>query len=95
MNRCPPVSMECYGKDPVSLTDLLILARQPDPGAEVTAATDDIMLLPTKYGEVNVLFGKKAMERIGRHEKRDLITQNSVYRLRIDNYYIQIGKVQE
>lgn len=95
LNKCPAIPMERYGKDPISLTDLLILARQPDLGAEAAEVTDDIMLLPAKYGEVNVLFGKKAMERIGRHEKRDLITQNSVYRLRIDNYYIQIEKVQE
>ncbi len=96
MNRCPLVSMEQYGKDPVSLTDLLILSRQPDLGTEATEATDDITLLPTKYGEVNVLFGKKAMERIGRHEKRDLIKQDDEkpYRLRIDNYYIQIEKTQ-
>ncbi len=94
LNECLAVPMESYGKNPVSLTDLLILARQPDMGAAVTEATDDIILLPTKHSEVNVFFGKKAMERIGRHEKRDLIKQNSMYRLRIDSYYIWIEKVQ-
>ncbi len=94
LTKCTPVSMSHFGKRPVSLTDLFILTRQPYPGPELIGVTDDIMLLPTRYGEVNVVFGKKAMERIGRHEKKDLITQNSICRLRIDNQYIQVENVQ-
>ena len=94
MTKCQPTSMAYFGKKAVSLTDLLILTRQPAFGPETTEITDDIMLLPTKHGEVNVLFGKKAMERIGRHEKRDLITQNNACRMRIDNQYIQIENVR-
>lgn len=94
MTKCQPVSMAHFRKKAVSLTDLLVLTRQPSSDQEVTDVTDDIMMLPTKHGEVNILYGKKAMQRIGRHEKRDLIVQNSVYRLRIDNTYIQIENVQ-
>ena len=94
MTKCEPVPMAQFGKKPVSLTDLLILTRQPSLSPETMEAADDIVILPTKHGEVNVLFGKKAMERIGRHEKRDLITQNNVCRMRIDSQYIQIENVQ-
>ena len=94
MTKSIPVSMAHFGKKPATLTDLLVLARQPSIGADATEITNDITLLPTKHGEVNVLFGKKAMERIGRHEKRDLIPQNNTCRLRIDNQYIQIENVR-
>lgn len=94
MTKCQPSSMAYFGKKAVSLTDLLTLTRQPALSPETTEVTDDITLLPTKHGEVYVLFGKKAMERIGRHEKKDLITQNNVCRMRIDNQYIQIENVR-
>lgn len=94
MARSQPASLSHFGKKAVTLTDLLILTRQPAAGPEVTEVTDDILLLPTKHHELNVLFGKKAMERIGRHEKRELVTQNNVCRLRVDNTYIQFENVQ-
>ena len=94
LTKCQPSSMAHFGKKAVSLSDLLILTRQPSISPETTEITDDIMLLPTKHGEVNVLYGKKAMGRIGRHEKRELIPQNNVCRMRIDNQYIQIENVR-
>jgi len=98
MARSQPASLSHFGKKAVPLTDLLILTRQPAAGPEVTEVTDDILLLPTKHHELNVLFGKKAMERIGRHEKRELVTPDkdmkNILRLRIDNTYIQIQNVQ-
>jgi len=83
-----------FGKKPVTLTTALILTRQPPMDQEISKVTDDIILLPTKHDELSIRFGKKALEKMGRHEKKELLSRGNTHRMRIGNTYIQIENVQ-
>ena len=94
LNKSNPVSMMNFGKKPVTLTTALILTRQPPMDQEISKVTDDIILLPTKHDELSIRFGKKALEKMGRHEKKELLSRGNTNRMRIGNTYIQIENVQ-
>ena len=94
MNKCDPVSMSHLGKKGVSLETILLLTRQPCLEEEYTAAARDITVLPTKHDELNIVFGKKAMAAVGRHDRREILPQGNYLRIRAGNAYIQIENVQ-
>ena len=97
MSKCSPVSMAHFRKKGITLTNALIICRQPPLSKEYTAVTEDILLLPTKHNEIVLNFGKHAMKTIGRHEKKQTISQNpdqNTYRMRVGNEYIIIENVQ-
>ena len=90
LSKCRPVPLKQYGKKPVTLSTVMVLTRQPALSAESSAIADDIQLLPTRHNELNLIFGKDARQKIGRHDKRQLITPGGHYRMRIGNTYIQL-----
>lgn len=94
MSKCVPVSMANFGKKGVTLAQALILCRQPLLGKDNTVVARDILLFPTKHNELSILFGKDAMKIVGRHEKRELLSQGRMFRMRIGNVYVLIENVQ-
>ena len=94
MSKTRPVSMEHFGKRPVSLNTALMLTRQPALTKELAEIAEDITLLPTKHDELNIMFGKKAMTNLGQQEKKISLSQGNVQRIRIGNQYVLIENVQ-
>ena len=86
--------MANFGKKPVSLNTALMLARQPALTKELAEVAEDIMLLPTKHDELNIVFGKKAMADLGQQDKKISLSQGNAQRIRMGNQYLMIENVQ-
>ena len=94
MSKTRPISMANFGKKPVSLNTALMLARQPALTKELAEVAEDIMLLPTKHDELNIVFGKKAMADLGQQDKKISLSQGNAQRIRMGNQYLMIENVQ-
>ena len=84
------IPMERYQKRGITLDKLVILARQPETSPAITETLKDITLYPTKYEDIRLVFGKNAMNRIGRQSSQEQIGPGSIFRFRIENTYFQI-----
>lgn len=84
------VSLTNFGKKPVPLPAALILTGQPplsDHGQEIA---QDIVLMPARYDEAVLAFGKEAVKLLGRREKKERIAQGNIFRIRLDGTWLYI-----
>lgn len=94
LNNANPIPMVNFGKKAVSLQAALILTGQPPLSAEESAAVRDIQLLPTRHDELNLQFGKAAMQAAGRQEKKEIVTQGNLCRIRMGKTNILVENVR-
>ena len=91
LEKCRPIPMDRYQKQGVDLATVMLLARQPEVPASVAETLEDIVVYPGRYDEVRLVFGKKAMGKVGRQSAQERIQQGSApVRFRVENTYIQI-----
>ena len=88
------ITLENYGKKPVPMSATLILAGQPPLTEESMKIVRDISLLPTRYDEVLMVFGKDAMKQLGRTEKKERIAQGNIFRIRLDGTWLYVENVR-
>ena len=94
MNKETPVSLASFGKKPLPMNAVLILTGQPPLSVRNAEIVKDITLLPTRHEEIVLVFGKEAMQQLGRREKKDLIAQGNMCRIRLDSTWLQIENVR-
>ena len=83
-----------FGKKPVPMSVALILAGQSPLTEESMRIVRDISLLPTRYDEVIMVFGKDAMKQLGRREKKEQIAQGNAFRIRLDGSWLYVENVR-
>ncbi len=94
MNRENAASLISFGKKPVSMNTALILTSQPPLSKRNAEIIKDITLLPSRHEEIMLVFGKEAMRQLGKREKKELISQGNVSRIRLDGTWLQIENVR-
>lgn len=90
LEKCLPIPMNRYQKQGIDLATIMLLARQPEVPDSVTETLADIIVYPSKYDEIRLDFGKKAMGKIGRQSAQERIQQGNSIRFRVENTYIQL-----
>ena len=84
------IPMKSFQKKGVPFSTLMVLGRQPEASSTVTDILDDIMVYPYHYDNIKIVFGKKAMEKIGRQDNQEKVEPGNIIRFRIENTYFQI-----
>ena len=95
LNKSKSIAMRRYQKQSVSLNTILILSHQPEISPKVTEVLKDISVEPYRYGEIRIVFGKKAAIAVGRQSNQERVAQGNVFRFRIENSYVQIENSQD
>ena len=94
LEKSMAIPMARYEKKGINLATVMILARQPEVSSSVMEVLEDITLYPCRYDEVKMIFGKKAMSKIGRPSNQERIMKGNGTRFRVENTYVQIENKQ-
>lgn len=94
MSKSKPVAMLNFKKKPVQLSTVLAMTHQPPMAQENAEVSENILLLPSRHDELIILFEKKALEQVGRHDRKETVSLGNTYRLRLGNTYILIENVR-
>ena len=90
LEKSLPIQMARYQKDGVDLATIMLLARQPEVPDSVMEVLKDITVYPNRYEEFRLIFGKKAMSKIGRQTNQERVLKGNTLRFRVESMYVQI-----